>query len=298
MLGFSILFDHLRNKPPVKLVLANGVDEHSLEALAMAVKLGFVSAIITGNKTEIDKKCVLAGLVAQDYLAVHCKNPLTAVKKAVEIASAGQADIIMKGLVNTDDFMRAILDKENGLLPPGALLTHVSMIKNNAYHKPLFVSDVAIIPEPTLDQKVKMTKYLINIAGLFGIKKPRVAFIAATEKVISKMSACDHADKLTRMWEHGEFPESLCHGPMGLDLAIDNEAVAIKNFESEVAGDADCLLFPNIEAGNVFYKTNSRLCNSQLAAMVVGTTVPAVLSSRGDSVETKLNSIAFAAMLK
>lgn len=294
---FSSIFELVKQHQKRHLVVANGVDMHTLEAVAMAVNEGLVSLTLTGNKQLIRENCDQIEFSSQNYQVIDCENEITAIAKAVALARSGKVDLIMKGLVNTDSFMRAVLNKEKGLLPLGALLTHVTLLINKAYHKPLLLSDVAIIPVPTLDQKIQITKYLIQVAQRFGIEKPKVAFIAASEKVIRKMPACTDAFELKKNWLQGDFPNSVCDGPMGLDLAIDMESVKIKGYESAVAGDADCLLFPNIESGNVFYKTNTKFCDVEIAAIVMGTSVPTVLSSRGDSTKTKLNSIALAAMI-
>jgi phosphotransacetylase len=203
----------------------------------------------------------------------------------------------MKGLVNTDVFMKAVLNKEKGLLPIGSLLSHITVFNIPQYPRLLIASDVAIIPLPTLAQKIIMTKYLVEVANKLGIAQPKIAFIAATEKVINSMPATCDAARLTEMAIAGEFGNALCEGPLSLDLAIDPESVRIKQFKSEVAGKADCLLFPNIESGNVFYKTNTKFCDAQTATVVFGTNNPIVLTSRGDSMTTKLNSIALAALL-
>lgn len=296
--SFNDLFELVKKQPKRRLVVANGVDQHSLEALAHAIHEGIVSVTLTGDEAIIKQNCKKKGLMPDNYTIVNCVSEDEAVLKAVEIVRSGKADLIMKGLVTTDKYMRAILDKEKGLLPKDALLTHVSMIIIPSYHKPLFISDVAIIPIPSLDQKRQIVHYLIDIAHRFGVAKPKVAFLAATEKISKKMSACTDAQALKAMWEKGEFPDSVCDGPMALDLAIDKKSALVKDYNSPVAGDADCILFPNIESGNVFYKTLSRFCNPELAAIVVGTSVPAVLSSRGDSMQTKLNSIALAALIR
>lgn len=294
---FSNLFEATKKEEKRHLVVANGVDRHSLEAVSMALKMGIVSVSITGDETLIRKCCDELSLSHNLYMVVHCPDAKSAVDEAVRMAKSGKANLIMKGLVNTDMFMKAILHKESGLLEQGSLLTHITMLINPNYHKPLLISDVAIIPLPTLEQKIKINHYLIYVAHKLGIEKPKVAFIAATEKVIAKMPATTDAHELKLLWEKGEFKDSFCDGPMALDVAIDKESADIKNIKSEVAGDADCLLFPNIEAGNVFYKTNTKLSNAKTAAIVVGTSVPTVLSSRGDAIDTKLNSIALAAML-
>jgi phosphate butyryltransferase len=160
----------------------------------------------------------------------------------------------------------------------------------------MIVGDVAIIPTPDLKQKVAITNYLINTAHALGIEKPKVAIIAATEQVSPGMEACVDASIISKMGDRGQIKNALIDGPLALDVAIDKESAQIKKLTGEVAGDADCLLFPNIDAGNVFYKTNTKLAGAELGAMVVGAKVPCVLSSRGDSTLTKLYSIALAAM--
>ncbi len=295
--NFDFLFNALSKKGKKRLVIANGVDNHSIEAAKMAIDLNIVSVAITGNKLEIEAACSEGGISSENFDIIDCHDAQTATDIAVEIASKGNADLIMKGMINTDVYVKSILRKDKGLLPEGALLTHVAVILNDKYYKPLIVSDVAVIPLPTLDQKVVITGNLIDIAHKLGIETPKVAFLAASEKVSKRMPATVDAAELKRMFLEGLFPGSVCDGPMALDLAIDTESVAIKNFVSPVAGDADCLLFPNIESGNVFYKTNTKFLNSKIAAILVGTQVPVILSSRGDNIETKLNSIALAALL-
>ena len=162
----------------------------------------------------------------------------------------------------------------------------------SSYHKLLTVSDVAVIPCPDLNQKISMIKYVTITARALGVEKPKVAMIAPTEQVLPKVQSTVDAAILSKMGERG-----IIEGPMALDVAVDKEAAEIKKMQSVVAGDADCLIFPNLESGNVFYKTNTKLGHSKQGAVLVGAKVPSVLSSRGDSVETKLNSIALAAIL-
>jgi phosphate butyryltransferase len=294
---FSFLFELLKARPKKRLVVANGVDVHSIEALALAQRSNIVSVILTGKRSEIEESCQQLGISADMFEIVDCNNDLSAVEMAVKMVRSHDADLIMKGLISTDKFMKFVLNKEIGLLPAGGLLSHVTVVLNERYGKPLVVSDVAIIPLPTLEQKVVMTENVIKVARAIGIAEPKVAFIAATEQVIQKMPATTDAFELKKMWLDNRFPGSVCDGPLSLDLAIDKESARIKKYESEVAGNANCLVFPNIESGNVFYKTNTKLCDAKIAAVLVGTTSPAVLSSRGDSADTKLNSIALAALL-
>ena len=203
----------------------------------------------------------------------------------------------MKGLCSTDKFLRAILNKETGLLPPKGTLTHCGVIENPNYHKLLFVGDVAVIPAPDLKQKQVIMDFLVKTAKSVGVTTPKVAIIAATEQVLPSQPATMEAAMLSKMVDRGQIRGCVADGPLALDVAIDQESVDIKGLVSPVAGDADCLLFPNIESGNVFYKANSKLVQGvRQAGILVGAKVPCVLSSRADSIDTKLNSIAIAAM--
>ena len=212
-------------------------------------------------------------------------------------AAFTSSDIMMKGLLSTDKYMRAILNKERGLCPPNATLAHVCAIENPNYHKLMIASDCAIIPAPDFKQKQTLLKYLVATANALDIKNPKLAVITATEQMLVGMQACVDAALITKMAERGQIKGCVVDGPISLDLAIDAEAVAIKGFKSPVAGDADCLLFPCIEAANVFYKCNSKFNHAEVAAVVMGAKVPCVLSSRGDTAKTKLYSIALAALL-
>ena len=181
-------------------------------------------------------------------------------------------------------------------MDPGAILSHVTVIENACYHKLMVVGDVAVLPKPDLKQKIAIVNFLVNTARKLGIDCPKTAIISATEKVNVKMPACVDAALISQMAKRGQIKNTIIDGPLAVDLAIDMESVEIKGIKSDVAGDADCLLFPDIQSGNVFYKTNTKLADAKLGAMVVGARKPAVLSSRGDSAETKLYSIALAAL--
>lgn len=279
------------------LVAVNAVDVHSLEAIADAVSSGLVIAIVTGNRQAILAQCEMHGIDPQLFEIIHTDTVEESAVQAVRLVSVVKGGILMKGLIGSDQFMRAILNKEAGLLPPSRVLSHVSIVDNPNYYKLLMVSDVAVIPNPTIVQKIAMVHYLKEMALVLGIPSPKIALIAPTEKVHPSLVACTDAVEIMNAAENGQFQPAIVFGPMALDVAIDLESAQIKNITSEVAGDADCLLFSNIDAGNVFYKTNAKLCKSDLAAVVMGANVPVILSSRGDSKQTKLNSIALAALL-
>lgn len=293
----SDLFEFTRVSGKKTLVAVNAVDAHTLEAIAAAVNAGLVNAVVTGNETAIKQQCEQHGIAFRMFRIVHAETEEEAAKRAVEIVRETSDALLMKGLINTDKFMRAILNKEMGLLPPGGVLSHVSVIDNPNYHKLLIVSDVAIIPYPTVAQKIVMTSYLKKMALNLGIERPKIALITPTEQVLPSLISCTDAVEVMKAAEDGQFEPAVVFGPMALDVAVDKESAEIKNITSEVAGDADCLLFPNIDAGNVFYKMNTKLCGADQAAVVMGASVPVVLSSRGDSIQTKLNSIALAALI-
>jgi len=289
------LFDVLRSKPKKRLVAAYAVDEHTIEAVSMAIDMGIVEATLVGDEETIKKVCAAHNIDPSKFRIVQEADEMKAATKAVELINGGEGDVLMKGLVSTDKYMRAILNKEKGLLPPKAVLSHVTVVQVPTYHKLLIVGDVAIIPAPDLNQKIAITNYLIKTAHSLGIEKPKVALLAATEQVSAGMQACVDATIISKMGDRGQIKGALIDGPLALDVAIDKESAQIKKLTGEVAGDADCIMFPNIESGNVFFKACTKLAGGELGAMVMGAKVPCVLTSRGDSVKSKMYSIALAA---
>ncbi len=290
------MFERLKSQQKKRLVGAYACDSHSIGAINAAVEKGIVEGTLVGDEAAIVKVCNDEGINISKFTIINEPNEMKAAFKAVELINKGEGEILMKGLVSTDKYMRAILNKETGLMPPKAVLSHVTVIENPNYHKLMIVGDVAIIPEPDLKQKVAITNYLIKTAQALGIETPRVAILAATEQVSAGMQACIDASIIAKMGDRGQIKNAHIDGPLALDVAIDKESAEIKKLKGEVAGNADCILFPNIESGNVFYKTNTKLAGAELGAMVVGAKVPCVLSSRGDTTLTKLYSIALAAM--
>ena len=209
----------------------------------------------------------------------------------------GEGDILMKGLITTDKFMRAILNKEKGLTFQGKVVSHVTVIENVNYPKLLIVSDVAVIPLPDLNQKIQIIRYMIQVANQLKIELPKIAIIAPSEQVIPSILSPTEAASLAKMGDRGQIKGCIIDGPLALDVALDEDTAILKGLKSHVAGDADCLLFPNLESGNVFYKVNTKLALSDSAAILVGTKVPVVLASRGDSIRVKLFSIALGALM-
>ena len=293
--NFNELFQELKEKSICKrMIAAWGVDSHTIEAASLAADMGFVKVTLVGDRDLIQQVCDASRIDISKFVIVDEKDELKAVAKAVQLVHDGEGDVLMKGLCSTDKFLRAILNKEGGLLPPKGLLSHVGVIENPNYHKLMFITDMAVIPAPEFRQKVKMAGFVTGVARSFGIAMPKIAFIAASEQMMDTMPACIEAAMLAKMCDRGQI-KAIGDGPLALDVAIDEESVQIKKLKSPVAGDADCLLFPNIESANVFWKTNSKLAKGvRQAGFLVGTKVPCILASRADSVDVKLNSIASA----
>lgn len=295
---FSEIFTELQSRGTRKrMVAAWGVDGHTIAAASKAVELGLVDVTLVGDENLIAQACKAENVSVDMFTIVNNPDEMKSVAQAVQMIRDGEGDFLMKGLCSTDKFLRAILNKETGLLPPKGTLTHCTALEIPSYHKLLFVGDVAVIPAPDIKQKQTIMECLVKTAQSVGVAKPKVALIAATEQVLPSQPASMEAALLAKMADRGQIRGCIADGPLALDVAIDMESVQIKGLVSPVAGDADCLLFPNIESGNVFYKANSKLVPGvKQAGILVGAKVPCVLSSRADSTETKLNSIAIAAM--
>lgn len=290
------MYGALKNAPKKVLVAVWANDNHTISAVSRAIDLGIADAILVGNKLVIVDVCKKEDIDVNKFEIVHANSDVEAADISIKLVSEGKGDILMKGLLSTDKYMRAILNKDAGLFPPKAVLSHVTVIENSFYHKLLVVGDVAVIPEPDLKQKVAISKYLISTAQALGIEKPKLAVISVSEQILPGIRSSVEAGLLSKMGDRGQIQGAYIDGPLSLDVAIDKESANTKEIGGEVAGDADCLLFPNLDAGNVFYKTNSKLSKAEMGAFVAGAEVPCVLSSRGDSTQTKLNSIALCAL--
>ncbi len=292
------LVQNLKDQPSRRVAVAAGHDPNTIQAAARAAADGIAEVTLVGDGARIAELCAELSLDPSVLKVVDEPGVLAAGAKAVAMVRAGEADVLMKGLIATSDYMKLILNKETGLLTPGSVLSHVSVFELPAYlashDKLLFAADVAIIPQPDKATKVQILKYCLQAARSFGVEKPRAALLAATEKVSPRMQATVDAAEITA---EGGFGDAIVEGPLALDVALSPEACAIKGLDSAIDGRADVLVFPNIESGNVFYKASTLLAGARLAAAVVGTTAPCVLTSRADSEESKYLSIAMGCRL-
>ncbi|MBE6211094.1 MAG: phosphate butyryltransferase [Rikenellaceae bacterium] len=280
-----------------RLAVAYGQDTHTIEAVYDAYKEGLVEPTLYGDKAVIESTCAELGIDVNVFRIIDEKVDVNCVRQAVAAVAAGDADILMKGLVSTDKYMRGILNKEIGLVPPKGILTHVSLVELPGYHKLLTISDVAIIPAPDFKQKQMQIKFLAETANLLGIATPKIACISATEQVLPTVPSNLECAILAKMGDRGQLGNVMVDGPLSLDVALYKEVAEHKKVKgSSIAGDVDCLLFPNIESGNVFFKSVSHIGGGELAAIVKGAKVPCVLTSRGDSALSKKYSIALACL--
>ena len=288
-----------RRKGASRLAVACAADAHTLEAVAAAASEGIVEPILFGDGKLIAEICAAEGIDAASWTVVDVNNTRKAVAEAVRAVSEGRADVLMKGLVSTDVYIRGILDKECGLLPPKGTLSHVSVIELPGREKLLTVADVAVIPAPDFRQKCTLIGYLAATARVLGVERPKIACIAPSEQVLPTVPSSTEAAIIAKMADRGQLGDVTVDGPLSLDVALWKEAAEVKKVKgSSVAGDADCLLFPNIESGNVFFKSATHLAGADIAAIVSGTAAPCVLTSRGDTPRTKLFSIALACLAK
>ena len=286
-----------RAKGRKKMAVAYGQDSHTLEAVYAAYKEGLVDPILYGEKAVIEQVCAEHGIDVSVFTIVDEKSDVKCVAQAVQAVATGEADVLMKGLVTTEKYMRGILNKEAGLFPPKATLSHVSVIEMPVYPKLLIVSDIAIIPLPDMKQKMQMIGYLSATANALGIKTPKIACIAPAETLNPNIPSAAEGALLSKMADRGQLGNVMVDGPLSLDVALFKEVAEHKKVKgAPFAGDPDCLLFPNLEAGNVFFKASSHLCHGEIAAMLVGAKKPCVLTSRGDSSQSKLYSIALACL--
>ena len=279
-----------------RLAVAYGQDSHTIEAVYDAYKEGLAEPILFGDKTVIEQVCAELNIDSSVFTIVDEKNDVKAATLAVKAVAEGEADILMKGTLPTDKYMRAILNKEIGLCPPKAVLGHVSVFEWAGYHKLLLASDIAIIPLPEFKQKISLIGYMAKVANALEIATPKIGCIAAME-LVNPLPAMTEAAIISKMADRGQLGNVIVDGPLSLDVALFKEVAEHKKVKgSAVAGDVDGLLFPNIESGNVFFKSVSHLAGGEIAAIVMGAKVPCVLTSRGDSALTKKYSIALACL--
>lgn len=272
-------------------------DINTLSAIARAVDSGIAQAILIGNTLQIQKTLSASGLNSASFTLLEEENDADAAVRAVELANSDKADIVMKGLLGTDKFLKAILDKEKGLMLPDAVLTFVGAIEIQSYNKLLFITDPAVIPFPSIHQKLAMAQYAVEMTNRFGIDVPKVALIGTSEKPGKHFPGSLDDAEIVKMTDQGKTLNCILDGPLDLFLACDKESPGIKGYNTPVNGDADILIFPSLEASNPFYKSLMLFAGGELAGLIRGTRKPVVVMSRSESEISKFYCIALACLM-
>lgn len=295
--NFHELLEIAKKKERMKLSVAAAEDEEVLLAVDAARKLGIIEAVLVGNRNRILEIAKEKHIDPANYEIVDSKDVRESAARAVHLVSSGQADVLMKGLVATSDLLRAVLDRERGIRR-GELLSHVMVYSIPSYHKLLFITDGGMVTYPDLNQKVQIVKNAVEVAKALGVNPIKVAALCAVETVNPSMQATLDAAALSKMSQRGQIKDCIIDGPLALDNAISRAAAEHKGIKSPAAGDADILLVPNIEAGNILGKSLTYFGGAKSAGVVMGAKCPIVLVSRADSSESKLYSIALASIIK
>ncbi len=293
---YELLLERCRDYEPIPTAVAYPCEKSVLLAAIEAAREGLITPILVGPTTEIEAIAKSVDVDLNGIEIVDSENSVASARKAVELIREGRAESLMKGSLHSEELLSAIVSRDGGLRT-GRRISHVFIMDVPTYHKVLIVTDAAINIAPTLEDKVDICQNAIDLAVALGLEKPKLAILAAVEVVNSKMPATLDAAALCKMAERGQLKGALVDGPLAFDNAISREAAQTKGIKSVVAGDPDILLAPDLEAGNILAKQLSFLANADSAGMVLGAKVPVVLTSRADSIRSKIASCAVASLV-
>nr|WP_245533155.1 phosphate butyryltransferase [Coprothermobacter platensis] len=292
--NFDELLETVKKANPVKVSVAQADDEEVIETVKMATENGIAQFYLVGNGKAIQEKCSQLHVNMSQVEIVDEPDLEKTPRTAVSLVSSGKAQVLMKGLIHTADYLKAVLDKEIGLRKDKSLLSHVGVFQVPAFDHFIVLTDAAMIIAPDLGQKVSIIENAVMVARALGIETPKVAALSAVETVNPDMPSSVEAAILAKMGERGQIKNCIIDGPLAFDNAVSKEAAEHKGIHSPVAGAADILLVPDIEAGNILYKSFTYAAGATMAGIVVGARAPIVLTSRADTAESKLYSIALA----
>ncbi len=293
---FAELMEAAQEMGPKTVAIAAAHEQEILLAAADAEKRGLADCILVGDRAAIKDIAERVSIDTGRMMIIHEPDPKLAARKVMELVGLGHAQIAMKGKIETGDFLRAALDKEMGLRV-GRLLTHVGVFEIPGFDRLLFISDAGVVVAPTMEQKIEIVQNAIYVAQRLGVEEPKVAILAATEMVNPKIPTTLDAANLAKMADRGQIKGGIVDGPLALDNAISLESARIKGIKSEVAGCADILIAPDIEAGNMLAKALTYFAKARMAGIVVGGKSPLIVASRSDPHETKLVSMALGVLL-
>ena len=293
---FEQVFEKIKSHPKKQVAVAVAHDETVLNAVIMAEERNITDYILVGDEKKILEIGDETGLKIKENKIYNEPNNIRAVATAVELVKTNKADILMKGFVNTDDFLRGVLSRENGLRT-GKIISHVYVLESSALNRLLFITDGSVNIYPDLETKCSIILNSIYLANIFDIEDPKVAITTAIELANPKMPATIDAAVLAKMSQRGQFSGKIIDGPLALDNAISPWAAEHKGIGGPVAGKADIIVVPSIEAGNMLCKAHVYLTGGNLAGVVIGASAPIVLTSRADTAQSKLYSIATAVLM-
>ncbi len=292
----SQLVELAKNKTKQRVAVAAAGDHHVLEALKNAVEEDIIEPVLIGDPEKIKGIANELGFNIESFEIIEEQDNFNASLTACKLIGAGKADILMKGLVSSGILLKAVLDKQHGLRK-GAVLSHVALFESPYYHKLLGVTDAAMNVNPDLMEKIAIIKNAVDVFHGMGNSNPKVAIVGSVETVNPKMEATMHAATISMMNYRKQIKGCIIDGPLAIDGAVSKRAAELKGIESHVAGDVDLILTPDIDGGNILYKSMAFLGGATSAAVIMGAKVPIVLTSRGDTERTKFLSIALAAAI-
>jgi phosphotransacetylase len=293
---YERLLERCKGLAPVPTAVAHPCEESALTGAAEAAQAGLIAPILVGPRKKIEEIAKSANINISKLEIVDASHSVEAARQAVALVREGRAEVLMKGSLHTDELMSAIVSREGGMRT-GRRISHVFIMDVPTYHKVLMVTDAAINIAPTLEDKVDIVQNAIDLAISLGLEKPKVAILCAVETVNSKMQATLDAAALCKMAERGQIKGGILDGPLAFDNAISKDAAKTKGIKSPVAGDPDILLAPDLEAANILAKQLSFLANADSAGMVLGARVPVILTSRADSVRSRIASCGVAKLV-
>lgn len=297
ILCFDSLTRHLlQTGRSFRLAVVCGTDESTAKAVMRAVRHGFAQAVFVGGVSEVKKQPCVSEHNGQNVRFVEAESHEQAAATAVRIVREGGADVLVKGLLHTATLLRAVLDKKEGILPPGSVLTHIAAAEIPGCHKLLFLSDAAVIPYPTHEQRAAQVGYMADLLHKMGIEEPRISLVHCAETVSEKFPHTLGYAELCGRAREGEWGKCIVDGPLDLRTSCDPVALRVKGIRSPLEGKADALIVPDIEVGNAVYKALPLFAHARLAGTLCGTTAPVVLPSRGDDEDAKYNSLALATL--
>ncbi len=292
---YNYLISLNKNFAPIKTAIVHPVDRISIEGAIVGAEEGLITPIFIGPKAKILSVAKESNLDVSNYTIIDTKHSHEAAELSVAMARKGEVEALMKGNIHTDELMEMVVDKKDGLRT-ARRITHVFVVDTQNYPKPLFITDAAINIHPTLLDKVDIVQNAINLFRALQLGTPKVAIVSAVETVSEKIPSTLDATALCKMADRGQITGGILDGPLAFDSAISLESARVKNIDSKVAGDSDIIVVPDIESGNMLYKQMTYSSGMEAAGLVLGSTVPIILTSRGSDIESRKVSCAMALM--